>query len=67
MTSHRAAMALIALAFLGPTVAIGMTLLVGNSFAGDTWAHGKLVELWVLCAAWPLVCFAGAYTQWRRR
>ncbi len=66
MTGRRAAAALVVLALLGPAVAIGMTVLADNSLVGDSWAHGKLVELWVACAIWPFVCLFGAYTQLRR-
>jgi len=67
MTGHRAALALVALALLGPAVAIGMTLLVGNSLAGDSFGQGRLETLWILSAAWAVVCLVGAYTQWTDR
>jgi hypothetical protein len=66
MTGNRAALTLLVLAVLGPAIAIGMTRAVGNSFAGDSWAHGKLVELWAVSVVWVVACCIGAYTQWRR-
>ena len=67
MTGRRAAATLVALAALGPAVAIVLTLMVDHSLAGDSWAHDRLVGVWVLCAAWPAVCLFGSYTEWRHR
>ena len=68
MTGNRAAVTLVILALLGPVAAIAMTLLVDSSpsFAEDSWAHGRLDELWILCLIWAAVCVLGAWTQWGR-
>ena len=68
MTGHRATAALLLLALLGPTFALGMTLLVHRSgaMAGDSWAHSRLTTLWILGLVWAAVCLVGAYLQEKR-
>jgi hypothetical protein len=60
MTGRRAALALVALAVLGPVVALGAS----QTFADDP-LH-RVDALWVYGTLWALVCLIGAWTQWRR-
>jgi hypothetical protein len=64
MTGHRGALLLVALAPLGPAIAIGMTVLVDQY--GDSVEQHHLLELWIACALWPFVCLFSASRQWTR-
>jgi len=63
MTGNRAALALVALAAVGPAVAFGANALISPS---DAFSRGRLDGLWVLSVVWLLVCLIGASTQLRR-
>jgi hypothetical protein len=63
MTGNRAALALLALAVLGPAVAIAASAVFSG---GDAFAQGRLDALWVLSVVWALACLVGASTQLRR-
>jgi hypothetical protein len=62
MNGRRAALVLVALAALGPAVAIAANAFFSDS---DAFAHSRLEGLWVLSVVWALACLVGAWTQWR--